>query len=162
MKLKDKHFSTELSSLPPFFPFFVSVHCFFCQKAAADIGLFINASFTEYICYNWQGSISAIIQNPLKSVDFFVCLENNITFREKRIKIYIAKVWCVLNEIDTIVPDYCLDTYQKLGGNACYGLFRVTNGNFFVITEVIRETDTSISSGCALRIKQEFISDRLQ
>ena len=41
------------------------------ERAAADIGLYVNAHKTEYMCYNQTGDISTLKGTPLKLVDKF-------------------------------------------------------------------------------------------
>ena len=39
------------------------------ERAAAGIGLYVNAHKTEYMCYNQTGDISTLDGIPLKQVD---------------------------------------------------------------------------------------------
>ena len=41
------------------------------ERAAASIGLYVNAHKTEYMCYNQTGAISTLEGTPLKLVDKF-------------------------------------------------------------------------------------------
>ena len=41
------------------------------ERAAAGIGLYVNAHKTEYMCYNQTGDISTLEGTPLKLVDKF-------------------------------------------------------------------------------------------
>ena len=41
------------------------------ERAAASIGLYVNAHKTEYMCYNQTGDISTLEGTPLKLVDKF-------------------------------------------------------------------------------------------
>ena len=45
------------------------------QRAAAGIGLYVNAHKTEYICYNQTGDVSTLDGTPLKPVDKFTYKE---------------------------------------------------------------------------------------
>ena len=45
------------------------------ERAAAGIGLYVNAHKTEYMCYNQTGDISTLEGTPLKLVDKFTYLE---------------------------------------------------------------------------------------
>ena len=45
------------------------------ERAAASIGLYVNAHKTEYMCYNQTGDISTLEGTPLKLVDKFTYLE---------------------------------------------------------------------------------------
>ena len=44
------------------------------ERAAAGIGLYVNAHKTEYMCYNQTGDISTLDGTPLKLVDKFTYL----------------------------------------------------------------------------------------
>ena len=44
------------------------------ERAAAGIGLYVNAHKMEYMCYNQTGDISTLEGTPLKLVDKFTCL----------------------------------------------------------------------------------------
>ena len=39
------------------------------ERAAAGIGLYVNAEKTEYMCFNQRGDISTLKSGPLKLVD---------------------------------------------------------------------------------------------
>ena len=45
------------------------------ERAAAHIGLHVNAHKTEYMCFNQTGDISTLDGTPLKVVDRFTTLE---------------------------------------------------------------------------------------
>ena len=44
------------------------------ERAAASIGLYVNAHKTEYMCYNQTGDISTLEGTPLKVDDKFMCV----------------------------------------------------------------------------------------
>ena len=52
------------------------------ERAAAGIGLYVNAERTEYICFNQRGNIFTLNGSSLKQVDKF-------TYRGKEKKQYI-------------------------------------------------------------------------
>ena len=55
------------------------------ERAAAGIGLYVNAHKTEYMCYNQMGDISTIDRTPLKIVDNFTYLGSSVRSTEKDI-----------------------------------------------------------------------------
>ena len=67
------------------------------EQSAAFIGLHVNATKTEYMCYNQDGPIETLNKTPLQKVDDFVYLSSNITSIEKYILIRILKTWSVLD-----------------------------------------------------------------
>ena len=48
------------------------------ERAAASIGLHVNAHKTEYMCYNQTGDISTLEGTPLKLVDKFTYLGSSV------------------------------------------------------------------------------------
>ena len=56
------------------------------ERAAASIGLYVNAHKTEYMCYNQTGDISTLERTPLKLVDKFTYLGSSVESTEKDIK----------------------------------------------------------------------------
>ena len=55
------------------------------ERAAAGIGLYVNALKTEYMCYNQTGDISTLDGTPLKLVDKFTYLGSSVSSTEKDI-----------------------------------------------------------------------------
>ena len=53
------------------------------ERAAAGIGLHVNAHKTEYMCYNQTGDISTLDGTSLKLVDKFTNLGSSISSSEK-------------------------------------------------------------------------------
>ena len=52
------------------------------ERAAAGIGLYVNAHKTEYMCYNQMGDISTLEGTPLKLVDKFTYLGSSVESTE--------------------------------------------------------------------------------
>ena len=74
----------------------------FVEEAASEIGLYINAGKTEFICYNLEGHIKSRNGNHIKSVNEFVYLGSNIQSTERDIKIRKGKAWGALNGLSII------------------------------------------------------------
>ena len=72
------------------------------EYAAANIGLHVNATKTEFICYNQQGEINTVSGEPLKSVNSFNYLGSNISSSAKDVEIRIAKAWIALDSLKAI------------------------------------------------------------
>ena len=53
------------------------------ERAAAGIGLYVNAHKMEYMCYNQKGDISTLEGTPLKLVDKFTYLGSSVESTEK-------------------------------------------------------------------------------
>ena len=54
------------------------------ERAAAGIGLHVNAHKTEYMCYNQTGDISTLDGTSLKQVDKFTYLGSSVSSTKKR------------------------------------------------------------------------------
>ena len=55
------------------------------ERAAAGIGLHVNAHKTEYMCYNQTGDISTLDGTPLKLVDKFTYLGSSVSSTDTRL-----------------------------------------------------------------------------
>ena len=53
------------------------------EKAAASIGLHVNADKMEFMCFNQRGDISTLKGAPLKRVDKFTYLGSSVSSTEK-------------------------------------------------------------------------------
>ena len=67
------------------------------ERAAAGIGLYVNAHKTEYMCYNQTGDISTLDGTPLKLVDKFTYLGSSVASTEKDIDTRLTKAWTAIN-----------------------------------------------------------------
>ena len=76
------------------------LHCL--ERAAAGIGLYVNAHKTEYICYNQTGDISTLGGTPLKLVDKFTYLGSSVESTEKDIDTRLTKAWTAINRLSII------------------------------------------------------------
>ena len=61
------------------------------ERAAAGIGLHVNAHKTEYMCYNQTGDISTLDGTPLKLVDKFTYLGSSVSSTKKDIDTRLMK-----------------------------------------------------------------------
>ena len=72
------------------------------ERAAASIGLYVNAHKTEYMCYNQTGDISTLERTPLKLVDKFTYLGSSVESTEKDIETRLTKAWTAINRLSII------------------------------------------------------------
>ena len=72
------------------------------ERAAAGIGLYVNAHKTEYICYNQTGDISNLDRTPFKLVDKFTYLGSRVASTEKDIDTRLKKAWTAINRLSII------------------------------------------------------------
>ena len=67
------------------------------ERAAAGIGLHVNAHKTEYMCYNQTGDISTLDGTPLKLVDKFTYLGSSVSSTKKDIDTQLTKAWTAID-----------------------------------------------------------------
>ena len=72
------------------------------KRAAAGIGLHINADKMEHMCFNQRGDISTLNGSSLKLVDKFTYLGNSVSSTETGINMRLAKAWTVINRLSVI------------------------------------------------------------
>ena len=65
----------------------------FLERAAAGIGLYVNAHKAKYMCYNQTRDISTLDGTPLKLVDKFSYLGSSVASTEKDIDTRLTKAW---------------------------------------------------------------------
>ena len=84
--------------------FFFHLLLFFpcLERAAAGIGLHVNAHKTEYMCYNQTCDISTLDGTSLKLVDKFTYLGSSISSTEKDIDIRLTKAWTAIDRLSII------------------------------------------------------------
>ena len=70
------------------------------ERAAAGIGLYVNAHKTEYMRYNQTGDISTLDGTPLKLVDKFTYLGSSVASTEKDIDMRLTKAWTAINYME--------------------------------------------------------------
>ena len=72
------------------------------ERAAADIGLHVNAHKTEYMCYNQTGHISTLERTSLKLVDKFTNPGSSVSSTEKDIDTQLTKAWTAIDRLSII------------------------------------------------------------
>ena len=63
------------------------------ERAAAGIGLHVNAHKTEYMCYNQTGNITTLDGASLRLVDKFTYLGSSVSSTENDIDTRLTKAW---------------------------------------------------------------------
>ena len=74
------------------------------ERAAAGIGLHVNAHKTEYMRYNHTGEISTLERTSLKLVEKFTYLGSSVSSTEKDIDTRLTKAWTAIDHME-IRPD---------------------------------------------------------
>ena len=72
------------------------------ERAAAGIGLHVNAHKTEYMCYNQTGNIATLDGASLKLVDKFTYLGSSVLSTEKDIDTRLTKAWTTIDRLSII------------------------------------------------------------
>ena len=83
------------------------------ERAAASIGLNVNAHKTEYMCYNQTGDISTLDGTPLKLVDKFTHLGSSVASTEKDINTRLTKAWTAINRLSIIWKSDLTDKMKR-------------------------------------------------
>ena len=71
------------------------------ERAAAGIGLHVNAHKTEYMCFNQAGDIYTLDGTFLKLVDKFTYLGSSVS-TEKDIDTRLTKAWTAMDKLSVI------------------------------------------------------------
>ena len=69
------------------------------ERAAAGIGLYINAHKTEFMCFNQKGDISTLDGTSLRLVDKFTYLGSSVLSTEKVIDTRLTKTWTAIDRL---------------------------------------------------------------
>ena len=83
------------------------------QRAAAGIGLHLNANKTEYMCYNQTGEISTLDGTSLKLVDKFTYLGSSVSSAEKDIDTRLTKAWTAIDRLSIIWKSDLTDKMKR-------------------------------------------------
>ena len=83
------------------------------ERAAAGIGLYVNAHKTEYMGYNQTGDISILEGTPLKLVDKFTYLGSSVASTEKDIDTRLTKAWTAIDRLSIIWKSDITDKMKR-------------------------------------------------
>ena len=72
------------------------------ERAAAGIGLHVNAQKTEFMCFNKKGDISTLDGTSLKLIDKFTYLGSSVSSTEKDIDTRLTKAWTAIDRLSII------------------------------------------------------------
>ena len=72
------------------------------ERAAAGIGLHVNAHKTEYMCYNQTGNITTLDGTSLRLVDKFTYLGISVSSTENDIDTRLTKAWTAIDGLSSI------------------------------------------------------------
>ena len=86
------------------------------ERAAAGIGLHVNAYKTEYMCFTQTGDISTL--SPLKIVDKFTYLGSSVSSTETDIDMRLTKAWTDINRLSVIWKSDMTDKMKRIFSQA--------------------------------------------
>ena len=72
------------------------------ERAAAGVGLHVNANKTEYMCFNQIGDIPTLNGSSLKLVDMFTYLGSGVSSTETSIDMRLTKAWTAIDSLSVI------------------------------------------------------------
>ena len=83
------------------------------ERAAAGIGLHVNAHKTEYMCFNQTGDISTLEGTSLKLVDKFIYQGSSVSSTEKGIDMQLTKAWTAIGKLSIICKSDLTDKMKR-------------------------------------------------
>ena len=83
------------------------------KRAAAGIGLYVNADKTEYMCFNQRYDISTQNGSSPKLVDTFTYPGSSVISTEKDINTGLAKAWIATNRLSVIRKSDLTDKIKR-------------------------------------------------
>ena len=83
------------------------------ERAAAGIGLLVNAHKTEYMCFNQAGDISTLDGTSLKLVNKFTYLGSSVSSTEKDIDTRLTKAWTAIDKLSVIWKSDLTDKMKR-------------------------------------------------
>ena len=83
------------------------------KRAAAGIGLHVNAHKTEFMCFNQKGDISTLDGTFLKVVDKFTYLGSSVSSTEKDIDTRLTKAWTAIDRLSIIWKSNLTDKMKR-------------------------------------------------
>ena len=83
------------------------------ERAAAGIGLHVNAHKTEFMCFNQKGDISTLDGTSLKLVDKFTYLGSSVSSTEKDIDTRLTKACTAIDRLSIIWKSNLTDKMKR-------------------------------------------------
>ena len=83
------------------------------ERAAAGIGLHVNAHKTEYMCFNQTGDISTLDGASLKLVDKFTYLGSSDSSTKKDIDTRLTEAWTAIDRLSIIWKSDLTDEMKR-------------------------------------------------
>ena len=85
----------------------------FCNVAAADIGLHVNAHETKFMCFYQKGDMSQLDGTSQKLVDKFTYQGSSVSSTEKDIDTRLTKAWTAIDRLSIIWKSNMTDRIKR-------------------------------------------------
>ena len=105
------------------------------ERAAAGIGLYVNAHKTEYMCFIQTGDISTLGGSSLKQVDKFTYLGISISSTEKVIDAWLEKAGAAINRLSVIRKSDLTDKMKRSFFQAAVVSILIYGGTTWTLTK---------------------------
>ena len=89
------------------------------ERAAAGIGLHVNAHKTEYMYFNQKGDISTLNGSSLKLVDNFTYLRSSVSSTKTDINMQLAMAWTAIDRLSDIWNSDLTDEIKQFFSFSC-------------------------------------------
>ena len=111
------------------------------ERAAAGIGLHVNAHKTEYMCYNQTGDITTLDGFPLKLVDKFTYLGSSVSSTEKDIDTRLTKARRSIDRLSIIWKSHLTDKIKSSFFQAAVVLILLYGCTTWTLTQRLEKLD---------------------
>ena len=109
------------------------------ERAAAGIGLHVNAHKTECMCYNQTGDISTLDGISLKLVDKFTYLGSSVSSTEKDIDTRLTKSWRAIYSLLIIWKSDLTDKMKRSFFQAAVGSILLQGCTTWTLTKQLEK-----------------------
>ena len=118
------------------------------ERAAAGIGLHVNANKTEYMCYNQTGNIATLDGASLKLVNKFTYLGSSVSSTEKDIDTRLTKAWTAIDRLSIIWKSDLTDKMKRSFFQAAVVSILLYGCTTWTLTKRLERSWTEIIQEC--------------
>ena len=115
---------------------------------AADIGLYVNAHKTEYMCYNQTGDISTLDGTSLKLVDIFTYRGSSVSSTELDIDTRLTKAWTAFDSLSIIRKLNLINKMKRSFFQATVVSILLYGCTTWTLTKRLEKSWTAITQEC--------------
>ena len=121
------------------------------ERAAAIIGLHVNAHKTEYMCYNQTGDITTLDGASLKLVDKFTYQGSSVSSTEKDIDTRLTKAWTAIDKLSIIWKSDLTDKMKRSFFQAAVVSILLYGCTTWTLTKQLKKKKTAITQECCVQ-----------